>query len=98
MTAVLVSSVAAGGIETTVAQLGQGSPVLYLHDVLFDLVSDDGAVPRVVERMADHHLVIAPSQASVPPGLTLARLSLQSVDTADVVLVSSQARIAAPAP
>ena len=56
-----MSLVATPLLEVSVAQLGTGSPVVYLHDVLFDLVTPEGDVPRVVDLLSGSHTVYAPA-------------------------------------
>ena len=48
-------------MDVSVAELGQGTPVLYLHDVLFDLVGVDGQAPRFLENLAKSHRIFAPA-------------------------------------
>ena len=39
-------------MEVSIARLGDGEPLVYLHDVLFDLVSSDGEPPVLLETLA----------------------------------------------
>jgi len=43
----------------SVATFGEGPDVVYLHDVLFDLVSPDGEVPQFLDLLAAEHTVHA---------------------------------------
>ena len=56
-----MSLVATPLLEVSVAQLGTGSPVVYLHDVLFDLVTPEGDVPQVIDLLSGSHTVYAPA-------------------------------------
>ena len=56
-----ISAVATRTMPVPVAQFGTGSPLLYLHDVLFDLVTPDGEVPEFVELLGASHTVYAPA-------------------------------------
>ena len=48
-------------MEVSVAQLGSGPPLVYLHDVLFDLVTADGDAPVLLEVLSGSHRVVAPA-------------------------------------
>jgi pimeloyl-ACP methyl ester carboxylesterase len=48
-------------LAASVATLGSGSPVLYLHDVLLDHVTPSGDAPRFLEVLAGSHTVYAPA-------------------------------------
>lgn len=48
-------------LEVSVARLGAGNPLLYLHDVLFDLVGADGTAPELLQLLARSNEVIAPA-------------------------------------
>lgn len=56
-----MSAVQTPTMEVSVARLGAGEPLVYLHDVLFDLVSPDGEAPALVEALAGSFSVIAPA-------------------------------------
>jgi pimeloyl-ACP methyl ester carboxylesterase len=51
----------APSMSVSVAELGNGTPILYLHDVLFDLVSADGEAPKLLELLGESHKVVAPA-------------------------------------
>lgn len=48
-------------LPVSVAKLGSGTPVVYLHDVHFDLVAADGEPPRIVDLLSLTHTVYAPA-------------------------------------
>lgn len=56
-----MSVVATPLLPVSVAKLGSGSSLVYLHDVHFDLVSAAGEPPRFVELLAQSHAVYAPA-------------------------------------
>ena len=56
-----MSTVTTPLLDVSLATLGQGTPLLYLHDVHFDLVDADGQPPRIVELLAEAHTVYAPA-------------------------------------
>jgi pimeloyl-ACP methyl ester carboxylesterase len=60
MSAVL-AAVGTPSMDVSVARIGKGRPILYLHDVLFDLIAADGTVPRALGLLADEREVIAPA-------------------------------------
>ena len=53
--------VATPSMDVSVAELGSGSTVVYLHDVFFDLVTADGLAPQFLEQVAASHQVLAPA-------------------------------------
>ena len=56
-----MSAVETPTMEVSIAQLGQGTPLVYLHDVLFDLVAADGEAPPLLDALARSHSVVAPA-------------------------------------
>lgn len=70
-------------MPVTVAQLGAGPPVVYLHDVLFDQVASDGGVPLVLDLLSASHSVFAPA---LPGFNDLRQLALVD-DVGDYVLL-----------
>jgi pimeloyl-ACP methyl ester carboxylesterase len=56
-----MSTVQTPVMEVSIAQLGEGTPLVYLHDVLFDLVTAEGVAPELLETLARSHSVIAPA-------------------------------------
>jgi len=70
-------------MPVTVAQLGAGPPVVYLHDVLFDQVASDGGVPLVLDLLSASHTVFAPA---LPGFNDLRQLALVD-DVEDYVLL-----------
>lgn len=56
-----LTTVATPLLPVSVATIGQGPPVVYLHDVLFDLVSADGEVPQFLEALSTNHTIYAPA-------------------------------------
>jgi pimeloyl-ACP methyl ester carboxylesterase len=56
-----MSVVTTPSMEVSVARLGSGKPMLYLHDVLFDLVSTDGNAPVFIDGLAESFSVVAPA-------------------------------------
>jgi pimeloyl-ACP methyl ester carboxylesterase len=48
-------------MDVSIARLGDGEPLVYLHDVLFDLVSSDGEAPVLLEALAPSYSVVAPA-------------------------------------
>ena len=48
-------------MEVSIARLGDGEPLVYLHDVLFDLVSSDGVPPVLLETLARSFGGVAPA-------------------------------------
>jgi pimeloyl-ACP methyl ester carboxylesterase len=57
----LIETVSTPLMNVSVARLGAGTPLLYLHDVLFDLVTADGVAPKVLGLLADRREVVAPA-------------------------------------
>ena len=53
-------------MEVSIARLGDGEPLVYLHDVLFDLVSSDGEAPVLLETLARSYGVVAPCAPWLP--------------------------------
>lgn len=56
-----MSEVRTPAMKVSVAELGSGVPLVYLHDVLFDLVAVDGDAPVLLELLAGSHRVFAPA-------------------------------------
>ena len=48
-------------LAVSVTQFGTGSPVVYLHDVLFDLVRSESPLPRVLDLLSASHSIYAPA-------------------------------------
>jgi pimeloyl-ACP methyl ester carboxylesterase len=48
-------------LAVSLAQFGAGEPVVYLHDVFFDLVTSDGALPKVLDLLSASHAIYAPA-------------------------------------
>ncbi len=48
-------------LSVSLATVGTGSPVVYLHDVLFDHVTPSGDVPHLIEVLSGSHTVYAPA-------------------------------------
>jgi pimeloyl-ACP methyl ester carboxylesterase len=48
-------------LPVSVAQFGSGSPLLYLHDVLFDQATSEDTLPKFLSILANSHEVYAPS-------------------------------------
>jgi pimeloyl-ACP methyl ester carboxylesterase len=57
----LLSDIATPLMSVSTARLGAGTPILYLHDVLFDLVDAEGEVPAIIDLLSTSHTVYAPA-------------------------------------
>jgi len=56
-----MSSVETPAMDVSIARLGEGTPLVYLHDVLFDLVTPEGDAPPLLDTLARSYEVVAPA-------------------------------------
>ena len=59
--AAVFSTVPTPLLPVSVAAFGEGPPVVYLHDVLFDLVPLDGELPPFLASLSNGHEIYAPA-------------------------------------